>query len=895
MSELWSDLRYRLRAILRRGDVERELDAEVRFHIEREAEKYEAMGVPRGEALRRARVAFGGIDRAKEESRDARGTALLDATLQDLRYALRGLRHKPGFTLGVVLTLGLGIGANAAMFGITDRLLFRPPPYLRDADRVHRLYFTWNQDGRKEISRGMQFARFLDVRRDTKSFDTFAAFQTRNLPIGFGDAAREMNVGVVSAAFFSLFDAPPALGRYFGPDEDQVPEGKPVVVLGYGYWQTELGGRRDVLGRQLQVDRLSCTIIGIAPEGFVGVGDRDVPAMYVPITAYAFSFRGPSYATNYSWSWMELLARRTRGIQLETATADLTAALRTSWAADEKNNASSPLSKANPRAILAPVQFARGPQAGNDSKVAAWVTGVAIIVLLIACANVANLMLSRAVRRRREIALRLALGVGRGRLVRQLLTETTVLAAAGGVAGLLVAQWGGATLRALFLSQETAAGAVSDGRTMLFTIAATIGAALLTGLLPALLSSRADLARALNAGARDAGARRSHARTTLLVTQATLSVILLVGAGRFVRSLRNVQDMRLGYDVDPLLFVGANPRGVKLTNEEGRALDLHLADAARGVPGVVAATPAASIPFWSNEGRGLWVPGVDSVKKLGRFLLQTGSPDYFRVVGTRILRGRAFNAGDGSTSPRVVVVSEGMAKVLWPAADPLGKCVRIGADTAPCTTVIGVAEEMRLRSLTDQREFSYYVPYSQYEAFAGAYFVRVAGDPKDFADAVRRRMQSVMPGASYVTVQPLRVLIDPRMKSWEFGATMFVAFGGLALALAGIGLYSVMAYGVAQRRQEIGVRIALGASRSTVVRLVVGSGMRLVVAGVVIGSVVALWAGRWLEAVLFHESPRDPAVFALVAVVLIIVAFVATAMPALAASRVDPNVALRAD
>jgi predicted permease len=377
--------------------------------------------------------------------------------------------------------------------------------------------------------------------------------------------------------------------------------------------------------------------------------------------------------------------------------------------------------------------------------------------------------------------------------------------------------------------------------------------------------------------------------------QATLSVVLLVGAGLFVRSFHNVRAMRLGYDVDPVVFVEANLRGSKLTREEGMALDLRLAEAARAIPGVVAATPTASVPFWSNEGRGLWVPGVDSVRRLGRFLLQTGSPDYFRTVGTRILRGRAFDDHDGPASARVLVVGEGMANVLWPGQDPLGKCVRIGADTAPCAAVIGVAEDMRLRSLTDEREFSYYLPLSQYGNPAGGTFARVAGDAADYAALVRRRLQPLMPGSGYVTAVPLRTLVDPRMQSWRFGATMFAAFGGLALALAGIGLYSVIAYTVAQRRQEIGVRIALGAPRGRIVRLVVGSGLRVVVTGVVIGAALALWAGRWVAALLFHESPADPAVYGVVAAVLVGVALVATAVPALAASRVDPNVALRAD
>jgi putative ABC transport system permease protein len=362
-----------------------------------------------------------------------------------------------------------------------------------------------------------------------------------------------------------------------------------------------------------------------------------------------------------------------------------------------------------------------------------------------------------------------------------------------------------------------------------------------------------------------------------------------------VRSLQNVRAMRLGYDVDPVVFVQANLRGVKLTRAGAIALEQRLVEEARAMPGVTSATPAVSVPFWSNEGRGLYVQGIDNVRKLGRFILQAGAPEYFQTVGTRIVRGRAFDRRDGAGAPGVVVVSEGMARALWPNEDPLGRCIRIGADTMPCTTVIGVAEDMRVRSLTDAREYTYYIPIAQYGDAAGALFVRVAGDAADYTDAVRRRLQLLMPGASYVIAQPLRSLIDPNLRSWEFGATMFAAFGGLALALAAIGLYSVVAYGVAQRQQEIGVRIALGASSSNIVRLVMGGGVRLVAAGVVIGGAIALWAGRWVAALLFQESPHDPLVYAVGAAVLVGVALVATAMPAFAASRVDPNAALRAE
>jgi predicted permease len=545
---------------------------------------------------------------------------------------------------------------------------------------------------------------------------------------------------------------------------------------------------------------------------------------------------------------------------------------------------------------LGPLQFSRGPMAGRDSRVARWIMGVAIIVLLIACANVANLLLSRAVSRQREIAVRLALGVSRTRLTRQLLTESLVLALAGGLAGLAFATWGATLLRAFFFTADEAVAVATDARTLAFAAIATIVVALATGLVPALQAGRGDLASALKSGAREGTYRRGRTRTTLLIFQSTLSVILLVGAGLFVRSLRNVQEFRLGYDADRIVFAGANLRGIALTPAEQQSLNERMVAAAREVPGVTHVSLAESVPFWSNESRGLFVPGVDSIRRRGHFILQAGDAEYFATMGTKILKGRGFDASDLAGSPRVMVVSEGMARAIWPEQDAIGKCVRISADTAPCTTVIGVAEEMRLRTLTEAREYTYYLPATQYDlAMTPQIFVRVRGDAADLVEPLRRRLQREMPGTAFSNAIPLDRLIDPQRRSWKFGATMFVAFGGLALVLAAIGLYSLIAYDVAQRTQELGVRIALGASMSDVMRLVMASGLRLVVVGLVLGGGLALWGSKWMEGLMFRQSPRDPVVFGLVSLTLLLVALLASSGPAWRASRVDPNIALRGD
>lgn len=902
---MFSDLKFRVRALFQRRAMEHELDEELRFHMQRETEKYLREGMSRADAERRARLAFGGVDRIKDDTRDARGVARVEAIAQDFRYAWRGLRTKPGFTAAVVLTLGLGIGANTVMFGVVDRLLFRPPSYLVDAERVHRVYLRYFYNGSENVERNFSYLRYSELGKLASSFDLVAAFASRELAVGTGVNAREVAVATVSAAYFDFFDARPVLGRFFTRDEDRTPAGANVAVLGHGMWQTRYAGRPDVLGQTVHIGSQLFTIIGVAPESFVGIGERGAPAAFVPITTFASS-RGTSYYTTHRWGWLEMLARRKPGVSLAAANADLSAAYARSWnieANPDGKRIYPPADSSHARAELGPVHVERGPQTGPDSRIVTWVMGVAVIVLLVACANVTNLLLARAVRRRREIALRLALGVTRARLLQQLLTESILLALLGGLAGLGVAQWGGTAVRTLFLRAEDAGAVVNDTRTLLFAAVATLSVALLTGLAPALHAVHGSVAESLKAGAREGGgsAHRSRLRTGLLLFQGALSVVLLVGAGLFVRSLANVRAMRLGYDVDPTVVVAANMRGTRLSPAEENALSDRMVASARTVPGVLNASITTSVPFWTFEGRGApYVPdGVDSAQKLGTFIMQAGSTSYFETIGTRILRGRAFTNDDHARAQPVVIVGEGMAKALWPGKDAIGQRMRVDSDTMPYLTVVGIAEDLRGRRISGNREFWYYVPIEQYKArFGTAYsqlFVRVNGRAEEFLEPLRRRLQREMPGNAYVSAMRLQQLVSPQRRSWEFGATMFVAFGTLALVLAAIGLYSVIAYSVAQRTHELGVRIALGASVAEVVRMIVAQGVGIAAAGVAVGSGIALWASKWIEPLLFAQKARDPLVFASVAAVLLVVAIAATLRPALRATRVDPTVALRSE
>jgi predicted permease len=435
-----------------------------------------------------------------------------------------------------------------------------------------------------------------------------------------------------------------------------------------------------------------------------------------------------------------------------------------------------------------------------------------------------------------------------------------------------------------------------DPRTLLFVLGLTLLIAVTTGLAPLLHAMRADVNDALKSGARGFTGRVTPTRSMLLVLQGTLSVVLLVGAGLFVRSLWNLRNMRMGYDVEPVIYAEAALTGVTLSTAETDALGRRMAEAAAAMPGVTGTTLAVSVPFWSNESHGPpIVPGRDSLDKFGRYLLQAGSPSYFSVTGTRIIAGRGFLPTDTKGSMPIAVVSQRMADLVWPGENAIGKSFRIGPDTTKLLTVVGVAENMRARIVDEKDEVWYYLPIDQYREADAALFARVQGDPVKFVDELRHRMAAVMPPHAYVNVTPLKTMVNRQGRSWELGAKMFVGLGMIALLLAAIGLYSVISYVVAQRTRELGVRIALGATASDVVRLVLRHGLSFAIAGVALGSAIALWAGRWIEPLLFEQSPRDPTIFIGAAALLLVVAAVASVRPAFRAARVNPSQVLQSD
>ena len=886
-------------------DVDRAVNDELQFHFDMAVRDLMNSGLTPDEARREAERRFGDVQRTRERlatidrarAGKQRRAEWWSAFAQDVRYALRGLRLKPGFAAAVIVTLGLGIGANATMFGIVDRLLFRPPNLLIAPDRAGRIYIPQAYRGKESLNSFLSYRRFLDLKRGTTSFDAMSPYYSRRMAIGVGNATRQMDVSVFDADLWKMFDARPVLGRFFTDAESTPEDPQLVVVLSYAYWQTQYGGRNDVLGESIDIGVGKYTVIGVAPEGFTALSPN-APMGFISTAAHSHdraSTRGRPWYDTYNSQWFEAVARRKATVSQAAADADLTRAHVDSYRRQlDEQPSLTPTEQARPRGFLAPLLDARGPTPSKESKVATWLGAVSIIVLLIACANVINLLLARAMRRRREIAVRLALGVSHGRLIMQLLIESTVLAVAGAASGLMIAYWGGAVIRRALLDEQAARQSLGDIRQIAFIglVAGFVG--LLTGLAPVFQARRTDISGTLKAGVREGVVYRSRLRSGLLIMQAALSVLLLVGAGLFVRSLRNVNDVRLGYDADRLLIVATDWRGMQLDTIQKQALLERIRERALTLPNVENATRSLTMPFYSNWTIDLHVPGIDTVAKLGTPSLQVGSPSLLATFGTRLIRGRDITADDRAESPRVAVINESMGKLLWPGQDPIGKTFRVNGDTTPPITIVGVAEDLRRQNLTDPNPF-YYLPITQFRFSDDFIAVRTRGPAADAAEAVRRGLQPLMPGVSFVTTVPVSKLFAGNTRSWRLGATMFTVFGLLALVLAAIGLYSVIAYNVTQRMHEMGVRVALGAQARDVIRLIVREGLAVVLPGAALGAIAALAASRWMQPLLFQVSPRDPAVVTTVLATLIVVAVVASWVPATRAARVDPSEALRAD
>src|SRR5437899_5829617 len=671
---------------------------------------------------------------------------------QDLRYALRTLARSPGLSLAAVLTLGLGIGANSAMFGVVDRLFFRPPAHVVDPDRVVRLYVTTMMPGYGTNTMPIgTYPRYEEFRDRARSFAAVAAYGRRSLSFGLGPQAEPVTSGLVTASFFSVLGVRPELGRFFGADEDSVGRAAHVAVLSREFWKRRFGADRAVLGKTLQLGRNVYTVIGVTPQGFTGI-DLEVPDLWLPLTAAAPEVIGPdALGPRYFWLY-GVVARLRPRVSPEQAAAEATAIYRSDFV--QSGDSTGTVSQGS-------VHEAIGPLAGRDAKLSVWLGAMCAIVLLIACANVANLLLARAVQRKREIAIRLALGASRGRLARQLLADSAVLGVLGGAAALLITLWVGPVLSASLLSDSTTTAGL-DTRVLLFAVVAVLVTVVLAGFAPAYHASAPDLSSALKSGEREGTFQRSPVRTGLLVGQVALTLVLLTGAGLFVSSLRHVQGLRLGFDADRLIVASVDLQRQGYKRAATNALYEDMRERVKRLPGVSGASLAVGHPFGWAFAVSLFVPGLARLPQAtsGGPYFEAVTPDYFRTMGAAVRRGRALVPTDVAGARRGAGGNGAMARRSWPGQDPLAKCLRIISPAAPCTAVVGVVEDARLNSVTDEGgAIQYFIPLAQADSVTSspvtALLVRTNAPAHALVGAARPTIQDTATYVPYPSHDPL--------------------------------------------------------------------------------------------------------------------------------------------
>jgi putative ABC transport system permease protein len=814
----------------------------------------------------------------------------------DLVFGLRALRREPGFTAALLAMFALGVGVNAAMFGVVDRLLVRGPAYVREPRAVHRLQIAMLPPGMPVQYSGIfGYAPYDLLRHNTQQFSELAAYAIvpNGVVMGSGPSARRITRGEATASLFPLLDVQPLFGRFFDEVDDALDSPKSVVVIGAALWRNEFGGRHDVLGESMLLDGKPYTIVGVAPPGFTGpdLGRVDV---WLPESVMAPQ-RTNSWTTTWNSRWLQIIGRLAPGASSTAVEAETTAMFR--QAAQGQLNKTATLA-------LRPLLFDRNGIEPMESRVSKWLLGVSAVVLLIACANMINLTLARGIRRRRELSVRAALGADRSRLIRLLVVEALTLATVGGAVGVAVAYGFGQVMRVWLLPKVDWAAGPVDVRVLVTALGIAIAAGLVVGLLPALSSSRFDLSAALKTGAREGGGRRSRLRTGLTVAQAALSALLLAGAGLFVLSLERVRSIDLGLQPDRVVTINMSrpaPAGdaAEIAQERGRraAFGADVLAALQRRPDVEAVALTIGLPFSSAFGDDIHVPGVPTVPQLkgGGPFLSAVTADYFRTVGTRIIRGRAFTSADRAGSAPVAIVNESMASALWPGADPLAKCFSIG-DAPACAQVVGVAANTRHFKLQEDESLAFYIPFGQERNIGGTQvLVRPRGDAARLAADLRPVVAALDPSISFVDTSVLQDALEPQVRPWKLGAIMFSAMGVLALVVAALGIYSLLLYLVASRTHEIGIRLALGAPMTAVATMIMRSGVAVAAAGVAIGLGLALVLAPMIAPLLFETSPYDPRVFTVVATALTVIALAATLIPAFRARRVNPVQAMRAE
>ncbi|HVF23947.1 MAG TPA: ABC transporter permease [Pyrinomonadaceae bacterium] len=808
--------------------------------------------------------------------------------LQDIRYGLRMIAKAPGFTVLAMLALALGICANTTIFSFINGVLLRPLTGVKDPDRLVAVFTSDYSSG---LYAGSSYPDYVDFRDQTDVFDGLAASEQSIVNATGASEAERLRGTMVTGNYFQVLGISAQLGRTLQQSDDQPSNAQPVVISD-ALWRRRFSASPAVVGQTLTLNNTPYTIVGVATASFRGLRLGLPPELWLPITAT------PNLTTSgRADRSIEVIGRLKPDVTIAQAQTQLTTiAARLAQAYPETNLGTLDRPK-EPRPVTVAQQSRVNPEAQTGLwRVSILLFAVVGMVLLIACANVANLLLARASVRRREIAVRLALGASRGRLMRQLLTESLLLALLGGVAGLTLTQWTAGTLPRFFPPEDLGAIDLSiDWRVLVFTLGVTLMTGVLFGLVPSLQATRLNLIPSLRdeSGSYGQRLRRLALRDVLVISQLALSLVLLICAALFVRSLQHAVRSDPGFAVENLLMASMETRGASFSRQQGQAFYEQAVERAGSLPGVQSATLVAFVPISGGGYRRIvtlegYQPQPNEDTELNTNIV---GPNYFNTIGIPIVAGRDFNAQDRQGAPQVVIVNEVLARRYF-GGNALGRRLRLGPEE-PFREIVGVARNAKYRNLREEPLPFIYTPLAQDPQSSMTLMVRTAGDPTALVGAVRNEMRALNKDVPLFAVETMKERIGSELAADRMIAVLLSVFGGAALLLATIGIYGVMGYAVAQRTHEIGIRIALGAEQRDILRLIVGQGMILVVIGAGIGLALALAATRLLKSVLFGVSATDPLTFVSVVVVLVGVALLACYLPARRAMKVDPLVALR--
>jgi putative ABC transport system permease protein len=881
-----TQVRKILRSVFRKKRVDQELDEELQYHLERQIAEGLNAGLSPKDARNAALRAMGAVAKSKEECRDVRRVNFIDDLLRDLRYAGRSLRRSPGFATLAILIMALGVGANTAVFSVVNTVLLKPLSY-RDPDRIVALsYSSTRGEAPSALSKQISAVNFQDWHDQSSSFEAMAYYASRETAVLAGSAAEYAKAAVVSPEFLRVFAVEPAIGRFF-TEEDQRRDGSGAVMISHAYWQSRFGGNPGVLGQAVRVFGRTAAIAGVLPPGFHFPGGAD---LWIPAIPRAEESRaGRNFLA---------VGRLKPGVPLERAQSEMTAiAARLERQYPESNTGET-----------VAVTRMRDDMVGDVRLTLFLLLGAVGVVLLIACANTATLLLGKAAARTREVAVRAALGASRRRIMKQLITESLLLAFLAGAAGLVLAYGGSKALIALAPADVPRLAETGiDGWVLAFTLGVSLTTSLLFGLVPALYASKVDLTEALKQGGTRSviGGGLARTRGVLVVAEIALAVVLLSGAGLLMKSFAALQSVALGFRPENVLVMRATVPVPNVPEEAQRANQFFqdVLSQTSALPGVLAAGAAMAPPGHvftpgGQESTGAYfidfMPAKPDLGTAPSAAINIVAPGAFAALGIPLKSGRDFNDGDTFDRPFVAVINEALVRKSFAGENPIGRTIFCPFDSFKGTTIIGVVGDVRQYGPATQPAPECYMPYQQhrYNGATLSVLVRTVGDPTALAETMRRLALKTSPDIP-MKFTTMEATLSENVAAPRFRSLLFGLFAVLAVCLAMAGVYSVIAYAVGQRSNEIGLRIALGASTGSVLRLILGQGLALVGLGLALGLAAAVAGARLLTAVLFQVQPNDPLVYLAVALLLSVVTLVASYIPARRASKIEPLTALR--